>query len=238
MTAMTDKDKETTSENTSEEVEVSVSEDQRTVTFGYSYKQGLPNYSNHEVSIYAKDKVPKSTRNVVKWVSEKAEPAINELKVQVWAALGLSFSYDDLGTPKLDEPSPVVAPTTPPPAAAPVQASGTAVPDAPPSGGVPPPPQQPYQSGQAPSFAQPTMYAPQPDFCKQCSGREFYDNRVEQDQKMAQGRKIGPDYKCKACNKGVFRPGSYDYNQSVGAGGGGNAQGGAPMMPPGGENPY
>jgi hypothetical protein len=36
---------------------------------------------------------------------------------------------------------------------------------------------------------------------------------------MLEGKKIGPDWACKNgdCKKGVFRDGSFDYNQAVGA---------------------
>lgn len=188
--------------------ETSVIQDDRKVTFGYTRKRNLGNYESEEYSVYVTDHVPESEDNVAKFVHDKSEPMFDELRQQVWAALDLTFSFDDEGHPRLDTPP--VAPPRP---------TNT---DAPPSVV---PPQSPPQSTRArrdgPAVAQIGMYADEPQFCKDCGERDFYDNRSDVDEKIRQRQRIGPDFKCKKCGGGngkgkpVFRPGSYDYNQAV-----------------------
>jgi hypothetical protein len=182
--------------------------DERKVTWSYSRKKNLGNYQSEDIGIYLTDHAPKSTKNVLKWASDKSEPVFNELKAQVWGALGLEFLFDELGVPNLDEVL-VTPPTTQP---APVQPS--------------PPVQQERAPGQNPSIAQPGVHAVTPTFCKDCGNQgleSFWDNRTQNDEKQAAGQKIGPDFKCKNCDGGngkgkpLYRPGSYDYNQRVGA---------------------
>jgi len=199
----------TTEKKPADNETTTVIQDERKVTWSYSRKRNIGNYESEDVGIYMTDHAPKSTKNMVKWVSEKTEAVFNELKPQVWDALGLAFSYDDLGVPVLDKPEKAVAVTVPAP-----QPSGTPVPD-----------QAPRPPGQTPSIAQPGVHAVTPQFCKDCGAQgleAFWDNRVENDTKQANGQKIGPDFKCKTCSGGngkgkpLYRPGSYDYNQAVG----------------------
>lgn len=174
-----------------------VAQDERKVTWGLTRKVSDNNYGSVEVSIYLTDHAPKSTKNMAKFVQDKSEAAFDTLKAEVWTALDLEFEFTEEGRPKLVKkvpPRPVepVSPNTQQPL---------------------PQPAAPPTPGAGPL----TAYAEKPDFCKNCGNREFYDNRMEQDQKMAQGQKIGPDWKCKNpdCTKpGVWRPGSYDYNQA------------------------
>jgi hypothetical protein len=164
--------------------------------------------------------IPKSTKNIVKWVSDKSEAAFNECKTQVWSALGLPFSFDDVGNPQLD---------TPPPVTAVAQAQLGLV--APPitKNVIAPinPPQMPavHQRADGPTVAQIGVYPPEPTFCKDCGAQglaSFYDNRQEVDTKIRDRQKIGPDFKCRHCSGGngkgkpIYRPGSYDYNQAIG----------------------
>jgi hypothetical protein len=211
--------------------------DQRKVTFSYTRKKNLGNYESEDIGIYSTDLVPKSTKNMQKWIDDKSESAFNNMKVQVWAALGLSFGFNDRGDPVLDVPKPAPAPAAPAPAA----------PAAPQTGGVPiPQPQAPAQGQRQdnPSVAQVGYYAVEPQFCKDCGNQgleSFWDNRTDIDAKITAGQKIGPDFKCKSCNGGngkgkpLYRPGSYDYNQAVGGAPAAPAQ----MAPPGAEeDPY
>ncbi len=227
---MTDKKIEDTDEET-------VIVDERKVTWSYSRKRNLGNYESEDVGIYLTDHVPKSTKNIVKWVSDKSEAVFNELKVQVWTAHGLDFGFNDRGDPILDKPTPVPAQSLGPP----VVSS---------SMGGPPPPiptvtlpvQEQRAPGQSPSIAQVGMHAVTPTFCRDCGAQgleAFWDNRVQNDENQAEGKKIGPDFKCKTCEGGngpnkqnkptpIYRPGSYDYNQRVG-----NAASEVSTVPPG-----
>lgn len=198
---------------TSEEKSVTQDpQDERKVTWGYTRKTNLGNYESEEVSVYVTDHVPKSTKNVAKWVGDKSEAMFDTLKTQVWDGLGLEFEYDELGHPKLTAPVPPPAPVPVSPAPQPVPA------------------QQATRGGRRddPSIAQIGYYADPPDFCDKCGQRDFYDNRTDVDARITAGQKIGPDFKCKNCNNGVWRPGSYDYNKHVGGGGGGAT----PSKPP------
>lgn len=179
-------------------------QDERKVTWGYTRKAGP--YNQEEVSIYLTDHAPKSTKNMAKWVTDKSESMFDVLKAQVWAALELEHAFDEEGKPQLVEAEPEVLLT------APVAPPDPRRPHAP----TAPPPAQPRAPQDQPSMALIGYYPEEPTFCKHCGNRDFYDNRLDMDEKIRQGKKIGPDYKCKQCSKGVFRPGSYDYNQSVG----------------------
>ena len=221
---MTEKKIEDTDEET-------VIVDERKVTWSYSRKRNVGNYENEDIGIYSTDLVPKSTKNMVKWVSDKSEPVFNELKVQVWTAHGLDFGFNDRGDPVLDKPEKAVetAISTPP-----------VIPT------VTLPVQEQRAPGQSPSIAQVGMHAVTPTFCRDCGAQgleAFWDNRVQNDEKQAEGKKIGPDFKCKTCEGGngpnkqnkptpIYRPGSYDYNQAVG-----NAASQVSSVPPGAEVP-
>lgn len=63
------------------------------------------------------------------------------------------------------------------------------------------------------------VHAPYPGPCKSCGQENYYDNRVEVDQKLLNGQAIGPDWKCKQCGERYFRDGSYPYNQALKGGG-------------------
>ncbi len=217
--------------------------DEKKVTWSYARKRNVGNYQSEDVGIYLTDHVPKSVRNVVKWTSDKSEAVFNELKVQVWTALGLSFGFNDRGDPVLDEPAPPAVATPP---------SGTQVPVQTPApvGGTPPPgptpaPQPRLQGGDNPTMAQAGYYAPEPTFCRDCGGQgleAFYDNRTDIDTKIQAGQPIGPDFKCRNCGGGngpgkktgkptpIYRPGSYPYNEALKSGG---APPGAALAPPG-----
>ena len=223
---MTEKNTEKKTIDTDKEV-VTVADDQRKVTWSYTRKKNLGNYQSEDIGIFITDNIPKSTKNIIKWVSEKSDTAFNEAKVQVWTALGLTFGFNERGDPVLDEPVPVVpqAPTPQPPLAA------TA-----PAPLVTPVTNAPAQNQRAdnPSIAQVGYYHPDPIFCKDCGNQgleSFWDNRLEIDEKIKKGQKIGPDFKCRNCNGGngkgkpLYRAGSYDYNQAVG-------QAPAQTMPP------
>lgn len=218
--------------------------DEKKVTWSYSRKKNIGNYQSEDVGIYLTDHAPKSTRNMVKWVSDKSEAVFNELKIQVWTALDLPFGFNDRGDPVLDKPK---APAPTPPA---VQGGAPAsqVPNPTPSPGpTPPPPQAPLSGGDNPTMAQVGYYATEPTFCRDCGAQgleAFFDNRTDIDTRIQAGQKIGPDFKCKSCGGGngpnkqgkatpIYRPGSYPYNQAIGSG----QAGGAAMAPPAQEPP-
>lgn len=181
-------------------------QDERKVTWGYTRKVNLGNYESEELSVYVTDHAPKSTKNMAKWVGDKSEAMFDTLKAQVWAGLDLDHEYDEMGRPKLIAQAPAPTETI-------VTASVGG-----PAGPRPVTQRHPRANTDAPTVAQVGYYADTPDFCKKCGNREFYDNRADQDAKMQAGARIGPDWKCKSCGNGEWRPGSYDYNQGVGRG--------------------
>ncbi len=192
-----------------------VTQDERKITWGLTYKHNLGNYSNVEASIYMTDFVPKS-KKVEAFLTEKTEAAFDMLKIEVYTALALDYTVDEEGHPTVDKPAaPVPGPAAPPPA---------------PANGPAPAPSSRPSTGQQPSMAQVGYYPDTPAFCKDCGNREFYDNRTEIDNKVKAGQKIGPDFKCKECNKGVWRPRSFDYNEALKQAAQGNPQGS--MAPP------
>lgn len=187
----------------------------RKVTWGYARKRNLGDYNSEEVSMFVSEHVPGSVENVMEFVADKTESAVDVIKAEVWASLGLAFSYDAGGKPHLDKPKPLdprQQPAQPPP---PQQQQQQAQP-----AGQPPPVDQPRGSGRGdqPSVSQVGYYAQFPGYCKDCGAQgveSFYDNRADVDDRIKAGKKIGPDFKCKNCGNGIFRPGSYDYNQAI-----------------------
>ncbi len=198
-----------------------VAQDERKVTWGLVRKVNLGNYESMDVSVYLTDFAPKSTKNMAKFVTEKSESAFDTLKAQVWGALDLEFEFSEEGRPSLVEQT---APAPPAPTVVPNQnQTPQAAAPAPQQANAP----QPRPAGPAPSMAQVGYYPETPAFCKDCGERDFYDNRTDIDDKIKAGKRIGPDFKCKACKKGgVWRPGSYDYNEALKGGTG------AAMAPP------
>ncbi len=209
-------DKTTTETKT----EPTVSVDGRKVTWGYSKK--ISDYGTGvEVSIYMTDMVPEGT-DITKFLSGETETAFDLLKAEVWGAHDLEYGFTEAGRPELvvQVPTPLQAQV--------VQAQAAAV--------LPiPMPQVPDEALAAPPAAAPLNTAPVagtlvgvypeiPTFCKDCGKTEFWDNRVQNDDKITKGKKIGPDFKCKnkECEGGsgngspIYREGSYDYNQAVG----------------------
>ena len=206
---MTTPKKDTKTTKTTEEPTVTV--DGRKITWGYSKKVQTADYESHEVSIYMTDVPPQNITDVPQWLTDHTTDSFDLLKVEVWGALGLDVEFTPEGHPQL-----VKVATAPPrpiePAPAPVQ-------------GVPVSQVTPAPAP-IPGAAVPGtligVYAETPVFCKDCSKTEFFDNRAAMDQNIQAGKKIGPDFKCKACDGGngngkpIYRPGSYDYNKTVG----------------------
>lgn len=185
----------------------------RRVTWGYSRKVQPAPYESEEVSLYVSDTVPDDEDNVLAWANSQSEDAYATIKAEVWAGLGLGFTFDERGIPHLDKPAPK----------RPIDTSPGAGPGS--TASAPPPVQgqaQPQgRKKDQPSMAQVGYYAQFPGFCKECGAQgieSFYDNRQDVDGRIGQGRKIGPDFKCKNCGNGIFRPGSYDYNQALKSG--------------------
>lgn len=188
---------------------------ERKVTWHYTRKKNLkeangePRYESEEVGIFITDLVPDSEKNVLLWANKVSKDVMAVAKTEVWAALDLDFTFDEDGNPELDPELPPVSNTPPPNAMRQTpQPVGADHPS------VTPPTATPSQ--QAGGVTLPSAHAPQPVFCKSCGEKDFFDNRAEQDAKLEAGQKLGPDWKCKKCSKGVFRPNSYDYNQSLG----------------------
>ena len=185
---------------------------ERKVTFGYTRKKnmgkdasGQPRFESEEASIYITEAVPEDVSNVLAWANEVAEQFFSTMKVEVWSALDLDFTFDEEGHPEVDYVDVPVAHVSP----------GAPPPD-PGLAGISPPSQVHFEiKADGPAVAQVGAYAPPPAFCKSCGNKEFYDNRAEGDQKILAMARLGPDWKCKSCDKGVFRPGSYDYNQII-----------------------
>ena len=185
----------------------------RRVTWGYTRKTSPAQYESEEVSLFVSDAVPSDVEDIGQWVTENTEQAYATLKAEVWAALGLSFSFDGRGFPKLDRPAPKRPIDADPPAPQPPPA---------PANQPAPPANQPAQGmAPVPGGAQVGTYAAFPGFCKECGAQgieSFYDNRADVDGRIAKGLKIGPDFKCKQCKNGLFRPGSYEYNEAIKSG--------------------
>ncbi len=203
----------TTNKKTTETTEEpTVTVDGRKITWGYSKKVQTADYETHEVSIYMTDQVPADVEHINDHLVAETANSFDLLKVEVWGALGLDVEYTPEGHPQLVKvvapPRPIapvpVAPTDPlatgpvaAPVAAPVPVAGSLV----------------------------GVYAPAPAFCKDCGAQgldAFWDNRAAMDTKISEGKKIGPDFKCRTCEGGngnekpIYRPGSYDYNKAVG----------------------
>ena len=199
---MTDK-KET---KTTEEPTVTI--EGRKVTWGYSKKVQTADYESHEVSIYMSDPLPSDEDiSITDFLVANTEKAFDLLKVEVWGALGLDVEFTPEGHPQL-----VKVATAPP---RPIEPAAVVT--------------APVQSAPAVSAPGPIpvgsligVYAETPTFCKDCGKTEFFDNRAAMDNNIQLGKKIGPDFKCKACDGGngnekpIYRPGSYDYNKAVG----------------------
>ena len=210
--------------------EVHVTTDGRKVSWGYVRKQGLPNYSSEEVSIFISDLCPENEPNVLAWAAVATPLVVPARKAHVWEALGLSFSFDANGHIKLDDPQPGVTNSSgvaqPQPQPQPQPQSAPYPVAYPPPQAVRPggPPAQPHprRAPDKAAMAQYGVHAEYPQFCKGCGGTEFYDNRAEGDEALLAGKKLGPDWKCKnpSCPRPrVYRPGSFPYNEALKGGG-------------------
>ena len=203
-------DKKTTETKT----EPTVTLDGRTITWGYSKKVQVQEFEPVEISIYITDVVPEDTEiDMNEYVAASSEGAFDLLKAEVWGAHDLEYGFTEAGRPELvvQVPTPLQEQVAQAQATPVQQAQAQAA-------GVPP----------APLNTAPVagtlvgVYPEIPTFCKDCGKTEFWDNRVQNDDKVNKGQKIGPDFKCKACEGGsgtgkpIYRPGSYDYNQAVG----------------------
>ena len=213
-----------------------VSQDERKITWGLTRKVNLGNYESIDVSIYMTDFVPEDT-TPTEMVTGNSEAAFDMLKQEVYSALDLDFEFDEEGHPKLVKSSLVQQPQAArPPTAQPQQGPR-------PQGS--PSPQAPRQEN--PSISQVGIYGAEPTFCRDCGAQglaAFEDNRLQFDDNIKAGKKIGPDFKCLTCGGGagtnkagkatpIYRPGSCNYNQQVGQTG---TQ--APMAPPPDESPF
>jgi len=197
--------KDTKTTKTTEEPTVTV--DGRKITWGYSKKVQTADYESHEVSIYMSDPLPSDEDiSITDFLVANTPKAFDLLKVEVWGALGLDFEFTPEGHPGLVKvataPPRPIEPAAAPAVAAPVVAAA--------------------QAANPVAGSLIGVYAETPTFCKDCGKTEFFDNRAAMDQNIQAGKKIGPDFKCKACDGGngnekpIYRPGSYDYNKSVG----------------------
>ena len=191
-------DKKTTETKT----EPTVTVDGRTITWGYSKKVQVQDFEPVEISLHMTDTVPEGEEVID--VVVQSEQVFDMLKAEVWGAHDLEYGFTEAGRPELvvQVPTPLQQQVAQVQAAAPVPAVAPAVAAVPGSlVGV---------------------YPEIPTFCKDCGKTEFWDNRAQNDDKIGKGAKIGPDFKCKACEGGsgtqkpIYRPGSYDYNQAVG----------------------
>ncbi len=211
-------DKKTT--ETTEDPTVTV--DGRKITWGYSKKVQTADYETHEVSIYMTDVMAPDVK-VNDHLVSFTESNFDYLKIEVWGALGLDVEFTPEGHPQLVKvvapPRPIAPPAAqpPPPAAAPVVTAAQAA--------------NPVPGSLV------GVYADAPAFCKDCGAQgidAFWDNRAAMDVKIGEGKKIGPDFKCRTCEGGngnekpIYRPGSYDYNKAVGK----PPAAPAPMTPP------
>jgi len=186
---------------------------ERKVTWHYTRKKNLkspsgePRYESEEVGIFITDLVPDSEPNILVWANKVSADVMAVAKTEVWSALDLDFTMDKDGVPELDPELPVVPQVNAMRTLTPPQAVGQGQPS------VTPPTGQPAAQGvpKVPGFP-----APQPPFCKSCGHKDFYDNVAEVEARLIEGKKIGPDWACKGCGKGVFRANSYDYNAAVG----------------------
>lgn len=215
---MSNENQETTSENGG----AIVSDAGRKVTWHYERKVGLDNYGSEAVSIFVTDHVPENM-SAVQVVMDRTQPAVDILKAEVWKALGLPFTWEG-GHPVL-EPGPPKQAASPPPIPGPSPGASPPVQGQAPAPPAPPAPAPQHQPrGDAPTVAQVGYYAEQPTFCKDCGHQEFYDNRGEVDQAIQNRERAGPDWRCKSCRGGsgkkggIFRPGTYEYNNAIKAG--------------------
>lgn len=202
----------------------------RKVTWGYSRKRAWLNHEGahqaEEVSLYVTESVPDDA-DLEMWVADNTGSVLNNMKTEVWGALGFSYGWSEGGEPVLDMEIP--APLQPHPEAVEVQPRPTA--PLRPYEGAPPPPTTttPLETAVhnlgdavAPGLELVGRYAAEPKFCGEvgkggCGNTTFFDNRATQDEKITRGEKCGPDWTCTKCKKGVFRSGSYDYNQGIGS---------------------
>lgn len=210
-------DKKTTEDTT----EVVAMTDGRKVTWSYEKKVSDGHFGSEGFSVFITDHCPEDEPSVLAWADTYAPTVANTIRPLVWEALGLEYGFDTNGVPGLIEqapPAPVAPAPPPPPQPQPQQVR---------AGGPPPQPQPRQAPQQQPTFAQYGVYAPQPQFCKECGGTDFYDNRADVDANILAGKAIGPDWKCKNPNCAkprVYRPGSYPYNEAL--------KGGGPPPPP------
>jgi len=180
------------------------------ITIGYARKAGLPNYSSHEVSLFMTVDLPADPQA---WLAANGQQKLDVLKAHAYDGLGLDYAMED-GRPVLvkTEVAPAPAPVPQAPVAAPAVGQY-----APPQAQAPmaqPPMPSPTPPG---GIAAVGVHANFPNRCLKCGNTEFWDNRAENDLKIPQGIKIGPDWKCKnqQCKEGTFREGSYQYNKTA-----------------------
>lgn len=141
------------------------------------------------------------------WVTGNSQAYMNEAKIAVAEAIGVEYEFTAQGKVKLPPPPANVRAVQPQRQAQPQQRQ----------------PQRPPSRQQASQrrgngddeVAEIGVYADQPLQCDSCGGNSFYDNRGDNDERMQQGHKVSPDWKCQNCGEGVWRPGSYGYNRTA-----------------------
>lgn len=187
------------------------------VTVGYTRKQGLPNYSSHEVSLFL---TIEGVGNPDEWLAANGQQKLDKLKAHAYDGLGLDYTLDDQHRPVLIEKQPAAQAVAQPMPnyAPPVQQAPPMQPAPMPQQGMP---QPPLPNPTAPGgVATVGVYANHPVRCLKCGNTEFWDNRADVDQRIQEGKKVGPDWKCKnqQCKNGTFRDGTYTYNKTAGQG--------------------
>lgn len=215
----------------------SVVVDQGKVTFSYSRKRNIGNYESEDVFVSSTHTVP--TTLVDGFIDGQGEKHMQVLKVHVFEALGLTWELDPegLAVVRATQMAPAIQVAPAPQPQAPMQQAPQPVAMAP----AQQPPvstisAQPTPAVPAGGMAAAGVYAPPPGACGDCGMNDWWDNRAEQDGKIALNQKIGPDFKCKnqQCKHSIFRPGSFQYNKQAGprAPQAAIAQGVAAMAPP------
>lgn len=136
--------------------------------------------------------------NLAEWVTNNSQKYMNEAKIAVFEAVGMEYEFTAEGKAQGIRKAEVKP--------APAQQQHA---QRPPNRG------QQRQGGGPAALAEVGVYAQRPQFCDECGQQDFYDNTGDNDTKQERGEKLSPDYKCKNCGHGVWRPGSYEYNQSA-----------------------
>jgi hypothetical protein len=137
--------------------------------------------------------------DLIEWLVANGQRYMNEAKVAVFEAVGQEFEFTAEGQARAIRKAEVRQPAQQQHSQRPPNRQQ----------------QQRRQGGGASELAEVGVYAQRPQFCDECGERDFYDNTGDNDAKQERGEKLSPDYKCKACGHGVWRPGSYEYNQSA-----------------------